>query len=192
MESGAQSHSVLVSWPEQLTGIGNNCKRKSTGYFRQAIYAAREKSEVQARMRCAKLSSEEVLPINPSDKPVADKKVCFEAVPGELKLVVPDECAMISTLWMPLKSQPEKLLQQHKQLTHSEMVKVISHVQRTQDDWILNTIMIEDCDVPFKYKRKKHYKNLKGQLVNLTYYPGKESVAGIELEIMKVVRIKIA
>lgn len=93
---------------------------------------------------------------------------------------------------MPLKSKPEKLLQLHKQLTHTDMVKVTSHVQRTQDDWILNTIMIEDCDVPFKYKRKKHYKNLKGQRVNLTYYPAKESVAGMELEIMKVVRIKIA
>lgn len=65
-------------------------------------------------------------------------------------------------------------------------------MQRDQDDWILNTIMIEDCEVPFKYKRKKLYKNLKGQRVNLTYYPGKESVAGMELEIMRVVRIKIA
>jgi hypothetical protein len=72
------------------------------------------------------------------------------------------------------------------------MVKVTSHVQRTQDDWILNTIMIEDYDVAFKYKRKKQYRNLKGQRVNLTYYPDKESVAGMELEIMRVVRIKIA
>lgn len=91
-----------------------------------------------------------------------------------------------------MKSQPEKLLQQHKQLTHSEMAKVTSHVQRAQGDWILNTVMIEDCDVPFKYKRKKLYKNLNGQRVNLTYYHGKESVAGMELEIMRVVRIKIA
>ena len=91
-----------------------------------------------------------------------------------------------------MKSQPEKLLQQHKQLTHTEMVKDTSHVQRSQDDWILNTIMIEGCDIPFRYKRKKQYKNLKGQRVNLTYYPGKESVAGMELEIMKVVRIKLA
>ncbi len=91
-----------------------------------------------------------------------------------------------------MKSQPEKLLQQHKQLTHTEMVKVTSHVQRTKDDWILNTIMIEDCDVPFKYRRKKQYRNLKGQRVNLTYYPARESVAGMEFEIMKVVRIKIA
>ena len=93
---------------------------------------------------------------------------------------------------MPLKSKSEKLLQQHRQLTHTEMAKVTSHVQRIQDDWVLNTVMIEECDVPFKYKRKKHYKNLKGQRVNLTYYPGKESVAGMELEIMKGVRIKLA
>lgn len=72
------------------------------------------------------------------------------------------------------------------------MAKVTSHVQREQDDWILNTIMIEDCNVPFKYKRKKQYKNLKGQRINLTYYPCKESVAGIEFELMKVVKIKIA
>jgi len=49
-------------------------------------------------MPCAKLSSEEVLPINPNDKPVAEKKTRFKAVPGELKLVVPDECAKISAL----------------------------------------------------------------------------------------------
>lgn len=91
-----------------------------------------------------------------------------------------------------MKSQAEKLLQKHSQLTHSEMVKVTSHVQRNQDDWVLNTVMIEECDVPFKYKRKNQYKNLKGQRVNLTYYPGTESVAGMELDIMKVVRIKRA
>ena len=38
---------------------------------------------------------------------------------------------------------------------------------------------------------KKMYKNIKGQRVNLTYYADKESVAGMELEIMKVVRVKI-
>ena len=91
-----------------------------------------------------------------------------------------------------MKSQADKLLQRHRQLSHTEMAKVTSHVQRVQDDWVLNTVMIEECDVAFKYKRKKQYKNLKGQRVNLTYYPGTESVAGMELEIMKVVRIKIA
>ena len=91
-----------------------------------------------------------------------------------------------------MKSNPEKLVKKHQQLTHTDMVKVVSHVQRTEGDWILNTVMIEGCEVPFKYKRKKEYKNLKGQRVNLTYYPSKESVAGMEFEFMKVVRIKIA
>ena len=91
-----------------------------------------------------------------------------------------------------MKSQADKLLQRHRQLSHTEMAKVTSHVQRVQDEWVLNTVMIEECDVPFKYKRKKQYKNLKGQRVNLTYYPDRESVAGMDLEIMKVVRIKIA
>lgn len=86
----------------------------------------------------------------------------------------------------------DKLLKTHQKLVHSEMVKVISHVQRDTKEWVLNTLMIEDCGVPFKYKRKKMYKNIKGQRVNLTYYPEIESVVGIEMEVMKVVRIKIA
>lgn len=92
-----------------------------------------------------------------------------------------------------MKSNPvNKLLKTHHKLVHSEMVKVVSHVQRDARDWILNTVMIEGCDVPFKYKRKKMYKNIKGQRVNLTYYPAVESVAGIDMEVMKVVRIKVA
>ncbi|MDT8451221.1 MAG: hypothetical protein RQ936_00580 [Gammaproteobacteria bacterium] len=91
-----------------------------------------------------------------------------------------------------MQSEPEKLLKRHQQLTHTDMAKVTSHVQRTQDDWILNTVIIEGCDVPFKYKRKKRYRNLSGQLVNLTYYPAEETVAGLDFEFMKVVRIKIA
>ena len=85
-----------------------------------------------------------------------------------------------------------KLLKTHQKLTHSDMMKVISHVQRDTKEWVLNTLMIEGYDVPFKYKRKKMYKNIKGQRVNLTYYPVIESVAGIDMEVMKVVRIKIA
>ncbi len=50
--------------------------------------------------------------------------------------------------------------------------------------------MIEGCDVPFKYKRKKAYKELTGQRANLTYYVYYEKVASIEMEIMKVVRLK--
>ena len=52
--------------------------------------------------------------------------------------------------------------------------------------------MIEGVDVAFKYKRKKRYKNLKGQRVNLTYYSGEEDVAGLKIEVMKVVRIKVS
>ncbi|PCI09159.1 MAG: hypothetical protein COB77_00730 [Gammaproteobacteria bacterium] len=91
-----------------------------------------------------------------------------------------------------MKNTAEKLLKTHKSLTHTESVKVVSHVQRDTKAWILNTVMIEGCDVPFKYKRKKRYKNLQGQRVNLTYYAATENVAGIVMEVMRVVRIKIA
>ncbi|VAW77760.1 hypothetical protein MNBD_GAMMA13-1380 [hydrothermal vent metagenome] len=91
-----------------------------------------------------------------------------------------------------MKSEPEKLISKHKQLVHSDMCKVVSHVQRNTDDWILNTLMIEDCDVPFRYKRKQQYKNISGQRVNLTYYATTETIAGLDFEVMNVVRIKIA
>ena len=91
-----------------------------------------------------------------------------------------------------MKSEPEKLLKKHQKLTHSEMMKVTSHVQRETPEWYINTIMVEGCDVPFRFKRKQAYKNIIGQRVNLTYYPTVENVAGLELEVMKVVRIKIS
>jgi len=91
-----------------------------------------------------------------------------------------------------MKSSSEKLVKKHPQLIHTEMAKVVSHVQRTQGDWILNTIMIEGCEVPFKYKRRERYKNLKGQRVNLTYYPDADIVAGLTFECMRLVRIKVA
>lgn len=84
------------------------------------------------------------------------------------------------------------LLKTHSKLVHSECAKVLSHVQRDTTDWLLNTVMIDGCDVPFKYKRKKRYRSLAGQRVNLTYYPSTEEVAGIEMEVMKVVRIRLA
>lgn len=90
------------------------------------------------------------------------------------------------------QSDPDKLIKKHQELTHSEAVKVISHVQRDKDEWILNTVMIEDCEVPFKFKRKQQYKNLKGARVNITYYPTVEVVAGLDFDIMNVVRIKVA
>ncbi len=91
-----------------------------------------------------------------------------------------------------MKSEPEALLKKHKQLVHSEMLKVASHVQREEGDWIINTLMVEGCEAPFKYKRKRAYKSLQGQRVNLTYYPGTESVAGFELEVMNIVRVRVA
>lgn len=91
-----------------------------------------------------------------------------------------------------MKSPVDKLLKKHQKLTHTDMMKVESHVQREKADWIINTLMIEGYSVPFKYKRKKTYKDLKGQRVNLTYYPATESVAGMDVEVMNVVRIKIA
>ena len=89
-----------------------------------------------------------------------------------------------------MKSEPEKLLKKHGQLIHSESQKVSSHVQRSAGEWILNTLMLEAYDVPFQYKRKKKYKNLSGAQVNLTYYASTKKVAGMEMEVMNVVRIK--
>lgn len=91
-----------------------------------------------------------------------------------------------------MKSEPEKLVKKHEQLTHSDMMKVTSHVQRESGEWMINTLMIEGCDVAFRYKRKQKYKSLKGQRVNLTYYPTTENIAGIQMEVMNVVRIRVS
>ena len=88
------------------------------------------------------------------------------------------------------KTDVEKLLTDHPSLTHSMMQKVTSHIQREEGEWYVNTLMLEGLDVPFKYKRKQPYKSLVGARVNLTYYPSNESVAGMDFEIMKVVRLK--
>lgn len=90
------------------------------------------------------------------------------------------------------KSPTDKLLEKHPQLVHSEGVKVSSHVQREDEDWWQNTIMLQDYDVAFKYKRKKQYRSLQGARVNISYYPSAEEVAGMSFEYMKVVRIKIS
>ena len=90
------------------------------------------------------------------------------------------------------KDAAKNLIKKHDKLIHSENMKVISHVQRENDDWIINTLMLENIDVPFKYKRKKLYKSLKSQRVNLTYYADDENVAGFDIEIMSVVRIKVS
>lgn len=89
-----------------------------------------------------------------------------------------------------MKSEPERLLERHASLVHSDMVKVTSHVQRKVGEWTINTLMIEGHDVPFRYRRKQQYRNLRGARVNMTYYAAAEVVGGIEIEVMKVVRIK--
>jgi hypothetical protein len=91
-----------------------------------------------------------------------------------------------------MQSDPKKLVEKNRNLTHSELLKVTSHVQREQGDWILHSLMVEGCDVPFKFKRKGNYQSLKGARVNLTYYSEQETVAGMNFEVMKVVRIKRA
>ena len=92
-----------------------------------------------------------------------------------------------------MKSPADKLLSKHEKLNHTENIKVISHVQReTDDEWIMNTLMLDNISAPFKYKRKKVYKSLKDQRVNVTYYLDKELIAGFEIEIMSVVRIKVS
>lgn len=92
---------------------------------------------------------------------------------------------------MSKKTDAKALTDKHQALVHSEQKTVISHVQREVDEWFLNTIMIKGVDVPFKYRRKKLYKSLQNQQVNITYYPTNEAVAGFEIEIMKIVRIKV-
>jgi len=92
-----------------------------------------------------------------------------------------------------MASDPDKLIKKHQKLTHSDELKVLSHTQREVDGWFINSIMVEGCEVPFKYKRPQRYRTLqKGQRVNLTYYPCKEIVAGLEFEYMKVVRIRLS
>lgn len=91
-----------------------------------------------------------------------------------------------------MRSDPEKLIEKNAELTHSTLMKVVSHVQRDQGDWVLHSLMIQGCDVPFKFKRKSRYQSLKGARVNITYYAAKETVAGIAFEVMRVVRIKRA
>lgn len=89
-------------------------------------------------------------------------------------------------------SDAKKLTAKHKNLTHSDERKVISHVQREEGEWFINTLMIEGCEVPFRYKRKQRYRNLEGQRVNLTYYHDTLAVAGFEMEVMSVVRIRVS
>lgn len=91
-----------------------------------------------------------------------------------------------------MKSEVQKLLERHSKLSHSEHKRVVSHTQRETQDWIINTVILEGYSVAFRFRRKRPYRNLAGSYVNLTYYPDTETVAGIAMEVMKVVRIKVA
>jgi len=93
-----------------------------------------------------------------------------------------------------MKKDPvKKMLDQHHALIHSTMKKVTSHVQRElSGEWLLNTILIDGCDVPFKYKRQKKYKSLVGAYVDLVYYATTEKIAGMDIDYMKVVKIHIS
>jgi hypothetical protein len=91
-----------------------------------------------------------------------------------------------------VKRSADKLLKKNSELNQLDFVKVVSHVQRESHDWILNTIMLDGYDVPFKYRRKQAYRSLQGARVNLTYYPQSEQIAGLDIEVMKVVRIRQA
>ena len=91
---------------------------------------------------------------------------------------------------MAKNKEVDALLDRHNELTHTNECKVESHVQRRRGDWFINTLMIEGYDVPFRYKRKQKYRSLQDAKVNLTYYATRETVAGMHLEVMNVVRIK--
>ena len=68
-----------------------------------------------------------------------------------------------------MKSETDKLISKHGQLNQSDNMKVVSHVQREEDDWIRHTVMLEGIDVPFIYRRKKQYQSLKVRgLISLT------------------------
>lgn len=91
-----------------------------------------------------------------------------------------------------MKTDSQKLIQKHEKLIQTDNLKVSSHVQREENDWFINTLMFDGISSPFKYKRKKIYKSLASNRVNITYYVSNESVAGFDIEVMNIVRIKIA
>lgn len=90
-----------------------------------------------------------------------------------------------------MKYPDEITLQKHNQQIHCELMQVTSHVQRFNGEYMLNTLTMDGYDCPFKYSRKDKYRNLKGKRVDLSFYPSIEVIAGFEVEIMKVVHIKV-
>lgn len=90
-----------------------------------------------------------------------------------------------------MKPSVEIMSQKRNQLVHCELMQVNSHVQRFNGECMLNTLMMNGFDCPFKYCRKYKYRNLTGKQVELSYYPAIEVIAGFEVDIMKVVQIKV-
>ncbi len=88
------------------------------------------------------------------------------------------------------RNDVKKLLSSHEKLNQTDRLKVVSHVQRNDGEWYVNTIMVEGVETPFRYKRKQEYQSLKGSYVNMTYYSDRETVAGMEMQVMTVVRIR--
>jgi len=90
-----------------------------------------------------------------------------------------------------MNSPVNTMSQKGQQLVHCELMQVTSHVQRFNGECMLNTLMMDGYDCPFKYRRKAKYRNLKGKQVDLSYYPTIEVIADFEVKIMKVVQIKV-
>ncbi len=90
-----------------------------------------------------------------------------------------------------MKDSAEITLQQDNHLVQCQLMQVNSHVQRFNGECILNTLMVDGYDCPFKYCRQYKYQSLTGKQVDLAYYPTVEVIAGLEVDIMKVVRVKV-
>lgn len=61
----------------------------------------------------------------------------------------------------PANKEAKQLIEQHQKLVHTDNIKVISHVQRELDDWFVNTLMLENIEVPLNINEKSYTKALK-------------------------------
>jgi hypothetical protein len=93
---------------------------------------------------------------------------------------------------MARKTALQLLLETHPNLVHSELCRVTSHVQREEDGWYVNTLLIAKTDVPFIFKRRKKYNKLVDRVVVIKYITEGYDIWGVDLETMKVVRIKVS
>ena len=62
-----------------------------------------------------------------------------------------------------MQSGAKKLVEKHNTLNHSELLKVVSHIQRKQGEWILHRLIVEACDV-FPLRTSCCKENLKAGL----------------------------